>query len=398
MFNHGQRSVPDWIASGTVGAERSKPVDEHTQQDRGGAERPASIVADAAGRLVVRGHHEVVAVARDHDTFSSAVSRFMQIPNGLDGEAHAAARRMLDPFLAHSQVDALEPTLHEIAAGILRRLRGGVSFDAVTDLGARFAVRAQSRWLGWRADIEDLLLEWVADNRAATRSGDQSEMTRVARQFDAIIRALLDERREEPHDDLTSELLRLQHADGSVLSEEEIVSILRNWTGGDLSSIALCTGVMVHWLATHPEEQERLAGAPGESLDAAIDEMLRIDDPFVSNRRRAARDTTVGGCPVSAGTTMVLDWRSANRDARVFPEPDRFDPEANRPNNLVYGIGIHVCPGRELATRELRVVLQEVLAAGRIEFDEQRPPVREQPPVAGYRTVHVRLFPHAQSR
>ena len=138
----------------------------------------------------------------------------------------------------------------------------------------------------------------------------------VAAHFDRIITGILDEHRANPRDDVTAELMALRLEDGSALRDEQIVSVLRNWTGGDLSSIALCTGVLVHWFATHPEIQGWFAAASDRDRDHAIDEILRIDDPFVSNRRIATRDTVVDGCPVAAGT-VVIDGEPVREESPV---------------------------------------------------------------------------------
>lgn len=354
---------------------------------------------DESGRLVVRRHQAVVAVANDPGTFSSGVSRFLQIPNGLDGESHADARSLLDPFLAADQIDPLEP----VFAGIARRLiaevaADGRTFDGVHELGARYAVRAQSAWLGWGPEREDVLLEWVDQNRAAARSGDSSRMRDVAEAFGAIIRSLLAERRAperapSAHRDVTAQLMAVRKKNGESLSEAELVSILRNWTGGDLASLALCAGVVVHWLATHPRRAALLTSAPDRELDAAIDEILRADDPFIANRRVVVRDAVVDGHPVSAGDVIVLDWRAANRDPDVFAAPDRFAPGPHAAANLVYGAGPHACPGRGLATLELRVLTRELLRAGAPELDTHRAAVREDPPAGGFRSVPVRIGP-----
>ncbi len=344
---------------------------------------------DEAGRVVVGDHAEAVRIAQDADTFSSAVSRHLQVPNGLDGAAHAEMRHLLDPFMDAAAVAALQPELERIAAEVVAPLASREVFGAVADLGARFAVRAQSAWLGWLPEWEEPLLEWVADNRVASRTGHPAATKAVADRFDAIIRELLRRRRAHPRDDVTTRLMALRRADGTPLDDAELVSILRNVTGGDLGSLALCTGVLVHWLAVHPQHQGHLAAASDHDLDAAIDEILRADDPFVSNRRRATRATEVAGCPVPAGQVVVIDWRASNRDPAVFDAPDAFDPDGNAAANLVYGTGPHVCPGRLLATAELRVLVRALLAAGRIEPAGE--PEREQPPVAGFRTVPVRL-------
>ncbi|GAA3912223.1 cytochrome P450 [Microbacterium invictum] len=346
-----------------------------------------STIRERPNRVVLRRHADVVAAAHDPETFSAAVSQHLQIPNGLDGAPHAAARRFIDPFFTDHELDGYMPGFERIAEDLVASLASSDSFDAVADLGARFAVRAQSHWLGWTARLEDTLLEWVADNRAATRSGDKTRTTEVAARFDGIIRALLAERRAEPHDDLTTRLTVLTKSDGTLLTDPELVSILRNWTGGDLSSIALCAGVVVAGLMAAPQLAARVRAASDAEVDAIVDELLRRDDPFVSNRRRATRDTSVGGCPIAAGQVVVLDWREANTDPEVFGS--EFDAAAHADDNLVYGTGPHVCPGRPLAARELRVLVRAVLAAG--DLEPAGDPVREEPPVAGYRTVPVRI-------
>lgn len=331
---------------------------------------------------------DAVAVATAPDAFSNAVSRFRQVPNGLDGPAHAEARRLLDPFFSVAELAPLQPRFARIAAELVTGLSDG-PFDAVADLGRPFAVRAQSAWLGWDSDIEPALLDWMDAHRAAFRSADDAAHAAVAADFDAIIRDQIARRRARPRDDVTSRLMTLLWDDGTPVADDDVVSVLRNWTGGDLSSIALCIGVLVHWLATHPGGAHALRTAGDGAVDHAIDEILRLDDPFVSSRRSAAVDATVGGCPVPAGERVVIDWRAANRDPAVFA--DRFAPEEHAEANLVYGVGPHVCPGRGLATGELRVILRALLAAGTIALDPTAEPVREQAPLAGWHTLPVRF-------
>lgn len=346
---------------------------------------------DDRGRLVVARHSDVVNIANSPDLFSNAVSRHLQIPNGLDGERHAEARRMLAPFFHPPALGALEPTLARIAADLVGGL-GEDPFDAVEDLGVVFAVRAASAWLGWRDDLEPELIAWVAEHRAAGCSRHPEQIARSAAGFEGLVRMLIDERRGRPSCDLTGLLMTLRWK-GRRITDEEVVSILRNWTGGDLSSLALCVGVAVHWVAANPDHFGHLVASDDAALDRAVDEMLRLDDPFVSNRRIAVSDTVVAGCPVGAGEEIVLDWRAANRDGGVFADPGSFDPDGHGPDNLVYGVGPHVCPGRGLATRQLRILLRAVMTAGRPELIAGHPPVREQPPSAGFRSLPVRLAP-----
>lgn len=351
------------------------------------------VVKNVAGEWVLLRHADVVAAALDHERFSSAVSRYLQVPNGLDGDEHTRYREVIARYLSHDALAPFVPVFERVAAQLVAELPRGVVLDAVSDIGAVFAVRAQCEWLGWPAELEPRLLAWMQENHAATRSGDRAWTTDVAEQFDEIVRSVIQPRRAaggHAPDDVTTRLCR-ETLDGRLLTELELVSILRNWTGGDLGSIALCIGVLVASVAQQPSLAARLRSASDKEVDAIIDEVLRLDDPFVSNRRITTCPVRIGGVDIPSGARVKLNWTSANRDEAVFGT-NRFDPERNAAANLVYGIGKHVCPGRLLATWELRIGLQALLASVKtIELAPGQPLEREVAPVGGYHRVPVIL-------
>ncbi|MEA5118858.1 MAG: cytochrome P450 [Propionicimonas sp.] len=349
------------------------------------------------GTVTLLAHGDVRAAALDPATFSSAVSAHRALPNSLDGEEHRVYRRLIDAYLTDDEVRAQEPQCRSHAAAIVRGLPRGATVRTVLDIGTPYAVRVQSSWLGWPAAIEDELVDWMADNREATRSGDRRRTAEVAERFDLIISRLLDARRDGGVDDATSRLMA-DRVDGRRLEHAEIVSILRNWTAGDLGSLAASVGVIVHHLATDVALQAHLrqlvAANRTEDFEDAMEEILRIDDPFVSNRRVTTRDTVVGGEPIPAGTRVVLNWTAANRDPAAFGDPDAFDPAQHADASLVFGIGPHRCPGRALTLMELRVIIWELLArTTRIAMSPERGPVRELPPVSGWAKVPIVLDP-----
>lgn len=353
------------------------------------------VVRNVDGEWVLLRHELVVQAALDEELFSSAVSSHLHIPNGLDSAKHTAYREALDRFLTPEALAPFHDKFRRVASGLVASLPRGLAVDAVSQMGVRFAVRAQSAWLGWPADLENRLVSWVAENHAATRSGDKSWTRRVAESFDDLIQSLLEPRRaarEGECDDVTARLMRTE-VNGRSLSDAEIVSVLRNWTGGDLGSIAQCIGVLVHYLATHPAVQNHLrSGVPDAEIDAIINEILRIDDPFLSNRRVTTCPVTLGGVQLPQGARVKLNWTSANRDEAPFGDPDAMDPERNGDRNLVYGIGKHACPGRWLATLEMRIALQELLGAtASIALDPQQPPERAVSPVGGWAKLAVVL-------
>ncbi|WP_246389049.1 cytochrome P450 [Corynebacterium incognita] len=344
--------------------------------------------------MVVAGHAEAVAVAQDPMRYSSAVSRFMQLPNGLDGEAHTAMRGLLDRYLNVSVVEKLEATFRGVARELLKSFPGSSTVDAVSELGEVYAVRAMLAWLGWPQELEPRLLAWVQENSAATRSGELERTAAVAAEFDAIIGDVITPRVDNPGEDVTSALVH-DTSLGRRLEGEEVVSILRNWTAGDLGSMARCIGVIVARLCDDTTLQDRLRqGVKEVEFTSIADEILRIDDPFVSNRRITTCPVKLGDLELPAGQRVRIHWTAANRDPRAFPEPDTFAPEANAERNLVWGTGPHECPGKPLSMVELRAFFEELLTQFKLERPEQgtaAAPQREEFPVGGWARLPVVL-------
>ncbi len=377
------------------------PVEADTEQTWAGqrstydALRARCAVARDDLNWVVLRHAEVVAAATDADMFSSKATTRRAIPNSLDGNEHAAYRAVVDRYLTDESVEREEPQCRAHAVAIVDALPRGVTVRTIADIGTPLAVRSQSSWLGWPSHLENELVEWIQDNHAASRSGSRDQMREVAERFDQMIRELLEARRTAPATDVTGELLG-DRVDGRPLTTGEIVSILRNWTAGDLGSLATSVGVLVHFLAVRPNIQQEVRRLVDDrdsaALIAAIEEILRIDDPFVANRRVATRAVRLGGENIAEGEQVLLNWTAANRDPLVFEDPDRYDPEGNAGSNLVFGIGPHVCPGRALTLMELRVMLEELLGRTTwVELAQDQPAVREAPPVGGWARVPVVL-------
>jgi cytochrome P450 len=375
--------IPEWEPLSKVAL-----ADQRGTYDR---MRAACSVARSPRGVTLFRHADVVAVASDPVTFSSAVSAYRQVPNSLDPPEHTAFRAVIDPFFTPERMRALEPRLRTCARGIVNALPRHAVIDAVAEYGYPFAVRAQADWLGWHG-AEAQLLAWMKENHAATRSADRSRTAAVAAAFDEIVAAQVRRRRalgSAAPPDPTTELLHVR-VNGRLLSDADIVSILRNWTAGDLGSIAAALGVVIHFLATHADVQEALR-ADAVDLRLAIDEMLRIDDPFLVNRRVVTAAARVAGFELEPGTRVYLNWTSANRDEAVFGDADAYRPDEHAANNVVYGTGIHVCPGRPLATLELVVAVEALLQRGRVDLADDAAPERETYPVGGWRRLPVRL-------
>ena len=149
------------------------------------------VIKNEAGEWVLLRHADVMAVALDDKRFSSQVSRFLQVPNGLDGAEHECFRALIDRYLSKEALTPYLPIFEKVATELMNALPKGCAINAVDDMGAVFAVRAQCAWLGWPAELEPRLLQWMRDNHSATRSKDNARMAKVAQDFDDIIRSVI---------------------------------------------------------------------------------------------------------------------------------------------------------------------------------------------------------------
>jgi cytochrome P450 len=238
-----------------------------------------------------------------------------------------------------------------------------------------------------------MLVRWTEQNSQAIRRQDHSALSQLAREFEAIIDGVLEEHLRSgasPEDDVTAGLMH-DKVWGRSLSNEEIASVLRNWTVGEIGSIASAIGILAHFLAQDIELQHQLRAQPA-LLPAAIDEILRIHGPLVCSRRIALRDMEIAGRKIAAGERVTLHWIAANRDGDVFEEPETFRWDRDTSKNLLYGAGIHVCPGAPLARLEMRVAMEELLSRTALwEFAVDRPPVAAVYPASGFSVLPLRL-------
>lgn len=133
-----------------------------------------------------------------------------------------------------------------------------------------------------------------------------------------------------------------------------------------------------------------IAEALVDRLPAAIDEILRLDASLMSNRRLTTRPAEIGGRRLAAGERLTILWGSTNRDEAVFGDPDEVRLDRDPADNLLYGAGIHVCPGAPLARMELRHFLEALLETTReLSLVPDRPPVRARYPAGGYARMPI---------
>jgi cytochrome P450 len=306
-------------------------------------------------------HEDVSRVLTDPTTFSNVVSKRKSVPNGMDPPEHTAYRQAIEAHFESSTLLDFEPRCRRMAQELLGPLLTGAEFDFVDSFALPFALKCQCHFLGWPEALTDPVRQWTRRNREAILANDRAALAEVAREFESRIRNLVEERRKAAvvAPDITTALM-LARVNGRLLADDELASIFRNWTVGEVGSVAAAVGILAGHLATSPELQRRLRDDP-RLLPAAVEEILRVEGPLVSNRRRVTRDVQIGGRLIEAGERVSLMWISADRDERVFDEPGTVRLDRDPSPNLLWGAGIHVCPGAPLARLELRIAVQTLL-------------------------------------
>jgi cytochrome P450 len=338
-------------------------------------------------------HEDVKRILHDHKTFSSAVSQHLTVPAGMDPPEHTIYRRIIDRYFTPEYMDAFEPSCRKIVAELIAGVLPRGEVELMSELAVPFAVRSQCAFLGWPSEVQESLAGWTRRNYDATLAQDRIAMSEIAREFEALVDKMIELRLREqagPEEDVTASLMH-EKVWERPLSNEEIASILRTWTVGEIGSIASSIGILAHFLAEHAELQEQLRATPS-LLPPAIDEILRIYGPLVSSRRVTTCPVEIGGRKLEAGERLSLNWVSANRDQHVFDEPETFRLDRDPTENLLYGAGIHACPGAPLARLEMRVAMEELLArTTRLELLPDQMPTKAVFPASGFSTLPLRV-------
>jgi cytochrome P450 len=335
-------------------------------------------------------HDDVARALADPDTFGSQAHP-AGIPDGIDPPAHARYREAIEPFFTLDALAAFAPTCRQLARDQIQILLTRRETDIVVRYIEPFIMKSLCRFLGWETGSWERVLGWTHGNQQATfRAGPGAEDAHP-RAFAAFVTDHLDAARTRAagDDSVTARLLATE-VDGHRLSDAEIVRVLLTWTAGQGSAVGALGTILLH-LAEDRALQQRLRTAPA-LIPHAIEEFMRLDGPLVSSPRTATRDTTVGDRPIAAGAPVSLMWIAADRDPAVFDRAEEFRIDRDEAASLVFGGGVHRCLGAGLARLELRIGLEELLAATTtIERVETRPAPREVYPSNGVESLVLRL-------
>lgn len=382
----GEKPTPDW-----------DPLSETVLRDQVAAydtmrEQCPVAYSDFLGWSLFR-HEDVLMVLYDPETFSNVVSQRRAIPNGMDPPEHSEYRRIVESYFSPDRVNAFETECRAIATELVQALSLRDEVEVMADIAQPFAVRVQCGFLGWPSSLHTPLYHWILRGHGATVAKDREALADLALEFEGYVDELLEARRAtvgQASGDITTSLMQ-EEVWGRPLQADEIISILRNWTAGEVGTISAAIGILVNYMAAHPQVQQTLRN-DWTLLPAAIDEILRIDGPLVANRRVTTRPVEIRGRAIPAGERISINWIAANRDGRVFADPEVFRLDRDPTANLLYGAGIHVCPGAPLARLEMRVLMEALFDGTHLIAPlTDQVPVKATYPVGGFSKLPLRI-------
>ena len=180
-------------------------------------------------------------------------------------------------------------------------------------------------------------------------------------QYQHYFAAILEERRENPQDDIISDIVHANFENERRLDTPEMLSIIQQLlvAGNETTTNSIAEAVLL--LIQYPDQHAKLKANP-ELINNLVEEVLRLSTPTANMWRVVTRNTEIQGVPVPAGSMVQIRFSSANRDEAHFNNPHQFDVEReNAGKNIAFGYGVHMCIGAALARKELNVAFQVIL-------------------------------------
>jgi cytochrome P450 len=343
-------------------------------------------------------YDDVVAILRDQ-RWHSAASRIMELYGITDpamlerqggsilsaeGDEHVRLRRLVGPAFSPRAADRLRPFMREVIGSLIDAVAPHGRCDVAVDICEPYPIPIICELLGAPKEDWKLFSRWAEDVLRifnGTLTDDLPLIAAAQDELDAYTRELIEHRRVRPADDLLTALISAEE-EGDRLSTEELVRMVEAVLVAGTDTTRNQLGCAMALLADHPDQWRRLADHP-EMAPRAVEEAMRYFGAVRGTGRFASEDIVYRDVLFPAGTFVAPSMATANFDATVFEEPERFDisKEPSGPPQLTFGSGIHFCLGAALARAELQEAL--ALIARRMPDLQRAGPIAWKPNTVG---------------
>ena len=337
------------------------------------AARSSWIARGEVGYSILR-YDDVVAVLRDK-RWHSAIPLVIEMSAdatpefklrrresilSAEGDTHVRLRRLVAPAFSPRRADTLRPAMRDVVNGLVDAVAHTGRVDMASDICEPYPIPIICELLGAPKRDWELFSRWATDVLRIFDNNFRNDMPLIMAaqdELEAYVRGLIAERREEPRDDLLTDLIAAEEA-GDKLTNEELVMMVEAVIVGGTDTTRNQLGLAVDLLLDHPDEWKRLADDPSVAA-RVVEETMRLNGAVRATGRVASCDIDYKGVLFPAGTLVFPLLAAANRDASIFHDPTSFDAsqrESNQPQ-LTFGSGIHYCLGAALARAELQEAL-----------------------------------------
>jgi cytochrome P450 len=337
---------------------------------------------DGRGVWLVTRYDDVVAVLKDErfaKDWRSAMTpeQLAQIPpipevmkplseNMLDKDPpdHERLRRLVSKAFTPRLIERMRPRVQEIADTLLDAVKkkDKGEMDLIDDYAFPLPITVIAELLGVPVEDRNRFREWsdAAVSGDTTQEYVEKILLPHMQAFIDYLRALFEEKRRDPKDDLISALVLAEEA-GDKLSEDELLAMvfLLLIAGHETTVNLIGNGTLA--LLQNPDQLQKLKDDPS-LIKPAIEELLRYDGPVETSTERFAReDVTIGDTVIPKGEMVMVVIAAADHDPERFPEPDALDIARADNKHLAFGKGIHHCLGAPLARMEGQIALGTLL-------------------------------------
>ena len=319
---------------------------------------------------VVSCFDDIQAISRDPKTYSCANGVDLDLPAtylgpgdflATDPPVHTRLRKVLHEHFTPKAIDRLEDSLRARVRLLLEGVHDGDTFDVAESLAMSLPMLTILSLMGFPEDDGGQVREWLyATTLRIPGSSDRPPACDAAHAALAeYMGKLLDERRHEPRADLITVMARAVDDGRMSLDETHGMSLLLLVAGWVTTACLISNAVYL--LARDPGQRRILAEDP-TTIQAGVEEILRLESPVQYLMRTTTRDVELHGVAIPEGGKVVLLYAAANRDERRWDDAERFDVRRDPQRIITFGEGIHHCLGAPLSRLSGRVALEEMLA------------------------------------
>lgn len=285
-----------------------------------------------------------------------------------DPPRHTWMRQIVSPLFTPRAMRNLTPYFNGLADELLDAAEEGNVVEVSTQLAIPLPGRVTCDIIGLPKEFHKLFLDLTAERLALL--GAQSGRAGVSntRSFDevradlwAILEPIANQRRRDPQNDAITLCFQAQDQMGKAeLSDQLIIDMLLALLTGGFHTTQHLIEMLMDLFADRDDLWQQMRADPSLA-QACIEEMLRFDAPVQALPRFAYDAQEVAGFTIPAGSTLQMVFGSANRDERVFSEPDEFSLDRKVNRHTAFAVGVHHCPGAPVSRFETRALLEKML-------------------------------------